>query len=233
MQVKNLLRFFAQPKYSITTVKLIGYELFIREKQALTNDWQVPTDFSRFTPTIVTTLLADTLKLFPQGLSSVSFNLDQAQFIDLAYCDLLAALQRQIPIQLQIELTEHRGKGVQCITTEQLLQAAQAYQQAGLPICLDDVGTGTNQYTLVQNLAPFAFEYKFALQNVRQQLSVAEVNEQIGFWRQLALNQHKLFALEGFEFARDQAMIQRFQPDVVQGYYFGRPQILPTASDLY
>jgi EAL domain-containing protein (putative c-di-GMP-specific phosphodiesterase class I) len=226
-----LIRFFAQPKYSITSVKLIGYELFIRERETRDSDWFLPDDFSRFTPADISELLSDTLKTFPQGLNSVSFNLDQEQFVDLAYCQTLAILQQQTPIKLHIELTERPGVGKKLLTHAEIVQAAQAYQQAGLHVCVDDVGTGTNQYELVNELAPYAVEYKFALQNVRGALPPTEIKEQVGFWREMALRQHKLFALEGFEVSRDMELIHTFQPDIVQGYYFGRPRMLPTAKD--
>lgn len=227
----DLIRFFAQPKYSTTTVKLIGYELFIRERETRDSAWFLPDDFSRFTPTEISELLADTIKTFPEGLNSVSFNLDQEQFIDLNYCKILTALQKQTPINLNVELTERQGIGNKPLTKIDIVNAAETYHQAGLYVCLDDVGTGANQYELVDALAPYAVEYKFALQNVRGTLPATEIREQVGFWREMALRQHKLFALEGFEVSRDMELIQAFQPDIVQGYYFGRPRMLPTAKD--
>lgn len=46
-----------------------------------------------------------------------------------------------------------------------LVSAARTYQEAGLWVCIDDVGTGDNQLSLVQALSPYVQEYKFALQN--------------------------------------------------------------------
>lgn len=226
-----MIRFFAQPKYSITTVKLIGYELFIRERAIVGEDWQLPADFSQFKPQQITQLLAATLKTFPQGLSCISVNLDQEQFVDLNYCRLLQALQAQTPIRLYVELTERQGNGTASTTLQNLVHAAQAYQQAGLAVCLDDVGTGMNQYELVRAMAAYTVEYKYALQNVRGQLPGDEIHTQIKFWREMALRQQKIFALEGFEYDTDNSLIATFHPDVVQGYYFGQPHILPIAAD--
>lgn len=226
-----MIRFFAQPKYSINTVKLIGYELFIREQADVGGNWRLPDDFSQFTPERITRLLAATLRTFPQGLSCVSFNLDQEQFVDLTYCRLLAELQAQTPIRLYVELTERQGNGSAGTTLAELAHAAAAYQKAGLAVCLDDVGTGTNQYDLVNAIAPYAVEYKFALQNVRGEISGDEIHTQIKFWREMALRQGKVFALEGFEYASDSHLIPKFRPDVVQGYYYGKPHFLPIADD--
>ncbi|KRK32578.1 EAL domain-containing protein [Loigolactobacillus bifermentans] len=226
-----MIRFFAQPKYSITTVKLVGYELFIREQATVGEDWRLPADFSQFKPQQIIHLLAETLKTFPQGLSCISFNLDQEQFVDLNYCRLLKTLQAQTPIRLYVELTERQGKGTASTTLQELVHAAQAYQQAGLAVCLDDVGTGTNQYELVRTMAAYTVEYKYALQNVRGRLPGDEIHTQIKFWREMALRQQKTFALEGFEYDTDNSLIAAFHPDIVQGYYFGQPHILPIAAD--
>lgn len=227
-----MIRFFAQPKYSIAPVKIIGYELFIREQADVGGSWRLPADFSQFTPQQIVDLLAATLQTFPQGVTFISFNLDQEQFVDAAYWRLLADLQQQTPIKLHVELTERRGKGSVPITLQELAHAAKALQQGGLSVCLDDVGTGTNQYELVSVLNAYTAEYKFAIQNVRGKFSGDEIRKQIQFWRELALRHHKWFVLEGFEYASDSQLITDFHPDAVQGYYFGKPHFLPITADL-
>lgn len=227
----TLIRFFAQPKYSITNAKLTGYELFIRERETRDSTWFLPENFNKFTPKKITTLLIDTLKTLPRGLNSISINLNQEQFVDLNYFELLTALQPKTPIKLQIELTEQQAIDKTARVSSEIVTMAKAYQQAGMYLCLDDVGTGANQYELVQQLAPFVFEYKFALQNIRQLVQLTELKTQIGIWRERAQQQHKLFVLEGLETFDDLALIRLFRPDVVQGYYFGKRYLLPIASD--
>lgn len=50
-------------------------------------------------------------------------------------------------------------------------------------------------------------------------------------WRERAARLHKRFALEGFEDPEDVRLIEAFSPDLVQGFYFGRPHTLPIAED--
>ncbi|WP_125708290.1 EAL domain-containing protein [Lacticaseibacillus porcinae] len=226
-----MLRLWGQPKYVAATGKLAGYELFLREKQTTDGEWELPADFSQFSPNTMANLIGATLKTLPQDFQLVSFNLDQAQFIDTKYIDLLVAVQAQLDYALVIELTERRGHGSATIALSDLVAAAQRFQEAGLRVCLDDVGTGENQLPLVEALDPFVSEYKFALQNVRDQMSIAEIAAEVAVWRKRADRLHKRFALEGFEDPEDVRLIQAFSPDLVQGFYFGRPHTLPIAED--
>jgi EAL domain-containing protein (putative c-di-GMP-specific phosphodiesterase class I) len=227
----KMIRLWGQPKYAAATGKLAGYELFLREKQTENGEWQLPADFSKFSPSTMANLIGATLKTLPQDFELVSFNLDQEQFIYEAYTTLLVAVQAQLDYALVIELTERRGIGRKTIQLDDLITAAQRFQAVGLRVCLDDVGTGENQTTLVDALDPYVSEYKYALQNVRGKLSLAEVAAQVTLWRERAARLHKRFALEGFEDPEDVRLIQAFSPDLVQGYYFGRPHTLPIAAD--
>lgn len=226
-----MIRFWGQPKYAAQNGKFIGYELFLREREGRDGQWQLPDDFGQFDAATITALLAKTCETLPKGLQLVSFNLDQAEFIDPAYIQLLAQLQAQLPFELIIELTEHGDRSATPVTREALLQATEALAETGLHVCLDDVGTGENQLELVKALLPFTSEYKFALQNVRGSLSMDSIREQIEFWSTLARQHHKTFALEGLETSQDNVLIHDFRPDIVQGYYYGKPHALPIAAD--
>lgn len=226
-----MIRLWGQPEYAVATGKLAGYELFLREKPTADGQWQLPADFSKFSPGTMANLIGATLKTLPKDFELVSFNLDQEQFVDPAYTTLLVAVQAQLDYALVIELTERRGKGRQVIELSDLVAAAKQFQAAGLRVCLDDVGTGENQTALVDALDPFVSEYKYALQNVRGKLSLPEVAAEVTLWRDRAARLHKRFALEGFEDPEDVRLIQAFSPDLVQGYYFGRPHTLPIAAD--
>ncbi|WP_461215439.1 EAL domain-containing protein [Lacticaseibacillus sp. GG6-2] len=226
-----MIRLWGQPKYDATSGKLAGYELFLREQQEANGRWLLPKDFSQFSPQTMANLIEATLETLPKDFELVSFNLDQEQFIDPAYVALLVALQDKLTYDLVIELTERRGTGNVPVDAQMLIAAAKRFEEVGLVVCLDDVGTGANTKALVSALDPYVAEYKFALQNVRGKLSVAEIVTAITYWRIRAQQQHKRFALEGFEESTDIQLIRRFSPNLVQGYYFGRPHVLPIAAD--
>ena len=153
-----MIRFWGQDKYSQR--ELIGYELFLREYND--GQWRFPADFGKFTASEFAQTLVDTIGALPAGIQLVSINLDQPQFIDPQYINQLGVAQRACPDTLIIvELTERPYN----VPIAQLVTAAAAYQDLGLWVCLDDVGTGANQVDLVEALAPHVKEYKFALQN--------------------------------------------------------------------
>lgn len=228
-----MIRFWGQSKFAPPNGKMIGYELFLREQKPGSSHWQVPHDFSRFTPEVMIGLMARTLPTLPDGLRLISFNLDQEQFVEPAYCRLTAELAKKLPYQLVVELTERRGHGSHPVAIADLEVAAKRFKQAGLTVCLDDVGTGENQQELVASLGPYVNEYKYALQNVRNKLSEAQIEAEIAMWHQAAVANHKFFALEGFEEAADIKLIEQFHPDIVQGYYYGKPHALPIQTDFH
>lgn len=228
-----MIRLWGQPKYAAATGKLAGYELFLREKQDADGNWHLPEDFSKFSAKTMAHLIAATLKTLPKDFELVSFNLDQEQFIDPQYTDLLVRVQAQLDYALVIELTERRVHGTKTIALSDLVTAAKHFTEVGLRVCLDDVGTGENQAALVDALDPYVSEYKYALQNVRGKLPLAEIAAEVAVWRKRAASAHKRFALEGFEESDDVKLIQAFAPDLVQGYYFGRPHTLPIAADFH
>ena len=221
-----MLRFFGQPKYA--DKELFGYELFLREKVA--GNWQFPKSFSQIHGHEFSQLLAATLALMSTDIQLVSINLDREQFIEEAYICELGRVQEEHPqIQVVVELTEHDGK----VTNRQLIYAATCYVQSGIWICLDDVGTGDNQISFVQQIDPYVSEYKFALQNFHGKKDYAtSVSPYLQFWREQAALHHKFFAIEGFENAVDLKIAQNYHADIKQGYYFGRPHEIAAQSTL-
>ncbi|KRK33415.1 EAL domain-containing protein [Loigolactobacillus bifermentans] len=220
-----MIRFFGQPKFDCRTQKLIGYEFLLRETYK--GCWRLPTQFQQFSANTLSQLLCQTIQTLPQDLVLISFNLNQAQFVEPAFQPLLAQVQAQTKIQLYVELTEQPT----ATPMAALIQAAADFQQAGLKVCLDDVGTGANQLALVAALAPYVVEYKFALQNFRPAMDLASLAPRLRFWRELARRQHKAFAVEGFESAADLAALNQYAPTILQGYYFGKPRLLALPDD--
>ncbi|WP_125710324.1 EAL domain-containing protein [Lacticaseibacillus porcinae] len=215
-----MIRFWGQPKYA--QAERFALELFLREK--IGDQWTFPQDFGRFNAKDITTLLQQTVAAVPKAIQMVSINLDQPEFARADYLKALPQLQAQLPeMQLCVELTE-RPNGV---AISALVAAAKVYQAGGLWVCIDDVGTGDNQPELVQALAPYVQEYKFALQNFHDQKDfITLVSPLLQFWREQAQLAGVFFAIEGFENKADLKIATNYQPDIMQGYYFGRPQLI-------
>ncbi len=219
-----MIRFWGQPKYAHD--ERFAYELFLREKVA--DQWTFPQDFGRFEAVDIAALLAQTVAAVDTDTQMVSINLDQPEFSRVDYLEALPKLQAQLPdMQLCVELTE-RPNGV---ALSALISAARTYQEAGLWVCLDDVGTGDNQLPLVKALAPYVQEYKFALQNFHDNKDfITLVSPLLQFWREQAELAGVFFAIEGFENKPDLKISENYQPDIMQGYYFGRPQLIEVSA---
>ena len=219
-----MIRFFGQPKYHhLQPTELVGYELLLREWQS--GHWVVPTDFHRYSSQEITRLLQQTLPALPATLALTSFNLNQTQFVDPHFLAALVDLAKMLPHpeHLMVELTEHDEH----VSAAELVAAAQRYANAGLRLCLDDVSTGANQPPLAKRLSPYLSEYKFALQNFRAGDDARDPMPLLRQWHDRAVQEGKLFAIEGFEETADLDIAVQYQPDVLQGYYFGRPALLP------
>lgn len=214
-----MLRFWGQPKYA--DQEMFAYELFLREYSGA--QWRFPR-FSALDATAVIDLLIATVRSVAGEVQMVSINLDQPEFVRADYQRECARAQRACPgVQLCVELTE-RPYGV---AVAALAAAAAAYQQAGLWVCIDDVGTGANDPELVHALAPSVTEVKFALQNFHDQKDfITRVSPVLQFWREQASVAGVFFAIEGFETAADLTIAANYQPDIMQGYYFGRPHLI-------
>ena len=215
---------FAQPKFAMgkLTEAPIGYELFIRQWRD--GQWQLPTPFNRIGLLTLNNLLRQTIAQMPATIETLSFNLEQAQFIDPAFTAMIASVQRQTPIKLYTELTERIDEAV---TASQLLAAAKRFKACGLAVCIDDVGTGQNSPALVLLLDDYITEYKFAFQNFQPLGSVEALMPKFEFWTKLAQRQHKQLVWEGIESGVELGLLlDRYPADVIQGYLFGRPQRL-------
>ena len=108
------------------TCTMSGFELFIRQHDETTGNWVVPEDFSVFGVDQVTTLLCKTVAAMPSGPLDVSFNLDQEQFVDEAYCQVLSGIEKQSEVSISVELTERLGNGDKPLSMAGLKKAAKS-----------------------------------------------------------------------------------------------------------
>ncbi|WP_057151869.1 EAL domain-containing protein [Secundilactobacillus similis] len=223
------MTFYGQPKFAAQqpTDVPVGYELFIREYRG--NQWVLPTNFGDISADEIERLLTKALRTMPESITILSFNLEQLQFIDPVYIDMVARVQATTSIRLFTELTERTDPRV---TDSQLLAAAKRFHDYGLLVCMDDVGTGDNTPSLVFKLNDYIDEYKFAFQNFRPFAHISDIAPELNFWYDLSQENDKMLAIEGLESAHDLAVVQHDYPcDIVQGYYTGKPALLPNNAD--
>lgn len=219
-----MFRFFGQPKFDLDPKHPwpIGYELFVRENVA--DRWVLPKDFSKLTADTIETLLNEIIQVLPEHTQLISFNLEQDQFIQPAYLEMVKRVQARCQFRLFVELTERLSADV---TEAQIVVMTKRYFDAGVLVCIDDVGTGQNTPRLVQAVNESIAEYKFALQNFRPFNSLDEVLPQLDFWYDMAQRHHKMLAIEGLETEAELVRIRKeFPCDVVQGYLLGKPALL-------
>lgn len=210
---------------------MIGYELFLRERNSSTEVWQLPSDFSQFSASEIVELLEATINGLPEGLKLISFNLDQKQFIDPEYLLLLPQLQRRVDVSIVVELTERSGDGAIEYSEDDVVNAARQLNDHHIKVCIDDVGTGMNQPDLLTRLDPYTTEYKVALQNLRGNTDYQDIVRATTYWANRAHALNLQLAIEGFEEAADVEFIARLHPDIVQGFYYGKPRALPILAD--
>lgn len=214
--------FYEQPKYAVSGLDNppIGYELFIRQWN--NNGWQLPKDFNAITSQTLRDLLYETIESMPNNVIMLSFNLEQSQFIDLKFLQMVADVQSRTDIKIFTELTERIAPGV---TNQELIDAGRRFHEAGLYVCIDDVGTGQNTPGLVLGMNDYINEYKFAFQNFRPFNDINEIKQKLDFWYNLAQEKGKLLAIEGLEDQKELETVKEKYPCfVVQGYLMGKPQ---------
>ncbi|KRM87215.1 EAL domain-containing protein [Lacticaseibacillus thailandensis] len=225
-----MYRFFGQPKYAgtnNTTRNLIGYELFIR--QYVDGRWLLPQDFNGITADTLQHLLMDVVLTMHESVEMLSFNLEQNQFVDPAFLDMVTYVQDHTRINLFTELTERLAPG---ISEDSLVDAAAKFHHRGLLVCIDDVGTGENTPEMVLRMNDSVDEFKFAFQDFRPYHNIQEIEPQLNFWYHLARREHKMLAIEGVETAAELAEIDaHYDYDVVQGYLLGHPALLSRAQN--
>lgn len=220
-----MLCFWGQPRFSRKPFSAFGYELFLREGEP--GKWRVPNDFSQFSAQQIIDLLVKTVPQLVPKIPNISINADVDQFIDPAFYQRFSQVKQLLPmINLAIELTEHPS--AQRITATKLVTAAASFNQFGMRVILDDVGSGNNQLARVQLLNPYVHEYKFAIQNFRPASTLEDILPQLAYWHSLAQKNHKALTIEGVESVTDIALLSRYKIDMLQGYFLGRPKYLPT-----
>jgi len=140
--------------------------------------------------------------------------------------------QEQIyPTRLVVELTEDDGP--QKYAVQDLIPQLKKFINQGMELSLDDVGTGDNYFTDIQDLLPLASEVKFALQNFNQDFSDPKIQQQVHFWRAITAEYGLRLVLEGIENHEDSVLSKKLGIRLKQGYYFSKPRLLKLPGDKF
>lgn len=223
-----MYRYFLQPQLDASNNSLIGYELLIRQQVA--GKWVLPHDFASIPIDVQADLIRRTAQKIILKVGSVSFNTNQSQFIDPTIAQAILSAQKQIyPMNLVLEVTEEVTD--QHVTNQQIIKQVHYFDEHGIQLSLDDIGTGINTYDHIKPILPYASEIKFAMQNFRQEGRAAEIPDALAFWKQVA-DQHRLrLILEGVENQTEHDMANDLGIDYRQGWFYGKPHLLKLDGD--
>lgn len=225
-----MYRFFGQPKFvgDGSSRLPIGYELFIRERK--NGKWVLPEDFNAITADAIGDLLGNIVDTMSSSIRLLSFNLEERQFIDPAFMDMVARIQARTKINIFTELTERRDPDV---SVADIQTAARRFHAHNLLVCVDDVGVGQNNPNLIKGMEDDVAEFKFACQDFRPCKTFREIEPILSMWYNEAKEHHKAIAIEGIETQIElDAITSKYPCDVIQGYWLGRPKLLGTDVDV-
>ncbi|MFD1671501.1 EAL domain-containing protein [Agrilactobacillus yilanensis] len=223
-----MYRYFIQPQLNKFTKSLIGYEMLIRKFED--GHWQLPKNFASIPIHTQVELLKQTAVELSLKIGSVSINLNRSQFVDQEMAAALLDAQHHIyPVSLIVEVTEESVD--KDISEEQMLKQIDLYQQHGIQLSLDDVGTGENTFINIEPLLDGASEIKLAMQNFRQEKREYEIPEQVVFWNQVAKNYNLRLIIEGMESEEEDRLLDNLKIPFRQGYYYGKPHLFKLKED--
>lgn len=217
-----MYRYFLQPQLNALTNSLIGYEMLIRQEVA--GQWVLPKDFASIPIDIQADLLRRTAQKLKLKIGSVSFNTNQSQFVDCTIGQAILDAQRSIyPVNLILEVTEEHTD--EKISNQQIIDQVHFFDDHGIQLSLDDIGTGINTYEHLKPVLPYASEIKFAMQNFRQEKRTAEIPTALKFWQEIAAQYNLRLILEGVETQQEHEMANALHIDLRQGWFYGKPHL--------
>ncbi|GAY73442.1 EAL domain-containing protein [Lentilactobacillus kosonis] len=223
-----MYRYFIQPQLNRFTNSLIGYELLM--KKYVGDHWEPPVRFADIPADIIADVLLETTKKLALKIGSVSVNLNRTQMMNPSISKAIAEAQDILrPMRVNIELTEEPAD--EGITVADMEPHFKVFEQRGMELCIDDVGTGENQLDRISELIPYSSEIKFALQNFDEPFTDKKIQERVKFWHQVAIDNKLRFILEGIEDQQDDEIATALEIDLRQGYYYGAPHLLRIKDD--
>lgn len=223
-----MYRYFIQPQLDKVNNSLIGYELLMKEKKP--EGWRPPANFSDVPSHLMAQVLVATTKLLSLKIGSVSVNINRNQLMDEEVRDAIIEAQRILrPLRLVVELTEDTPN--KNWSNEEYISLIKEFIDYGMDFSLDDCGTGTNQMDQIKDMIPLASEIKFAIQNFGEKLRDPDIESKVIYWRDICKKENIRFILEGIEDEKDDALADKLEIDLRQGYYYGKPRLLKLKAD--
>lgn len=226
--MEPVYRYFVQPQIDNRTHTIFGYELLIKQKTPA--GWRLPESFAAIDVGVMSDLLIATTKILGTKVQYCSVNVNREQLVDPKMTNAIIQSQLQLyPTKLVVELTEEDNDSEYSVNS--LIPHLRNFMEHGMQISLDDVGTGDNSYEEIRNLLPLASEIKFALQNFRHGIDNDAVQRKLRVWKAISQEFGLRLILEGIEDEHDDAISDELEIDLRQGYYYGKPQLLPISKE--
>ncbi|MFC6207487.1 EAL domain-containing protein [Levilactobacillus tongjiangensis] len=218
-----MYRYFLQPQLNVLNNSLIGYEMLIRQRVA--DRWVLPREFDTIPIDVQADLIRQTAEKLRLKVASVSYNVNQTQFVNPTIAKTIVAAQRAIyPVTLVLEVTEELTDAT--ITDEQVIDQVHYFDEQGIQLSLDDIGTGINTYEHIEPILSYASEIKFAMQNFREAGREDEIPEALKFWKKISQQYRLRLILEGVENAEESQLADQLEIPLRQGWYYGKPHLV-------
>lgn len=217
-----------QPKVSVDTLEVIGYEALVRMKDsrispaifipiALENGWL--REIGRIT---TEKTIAEIDKWQKQGVDvkPVSINFSSVQVLDAGYFDfLMDSLSKHnvSPELIQIEITEQ----VMMKFSERALNLMGRFHQAGIKLLLDDFGTGYSSLSYINRipLDTIKLDKSFVDNILNAEKNYNMVKDII----LMGHDQGMHITAEGVETKEQFVCMKEILADSIQGYFFSKP----------
>ena len=227
----NQLRLFYQPKYTCGTRKFVGVEALIRWHDPSAG-WRLPSEFMAVAERtgligeLGEWVLNETCKQIKRWKLQghhipVSINVSALQIRgeELTRKVITALRQHDVsPSCLTIEITE----SVAVEDPESAMQTFQELEDFGVTVSIDDFGSGYSSLSYLRKFA--ATELKIDRTFIEEITHNSEAKELL---RSIILMGHALgmtVVAEGVEDEHSASLLEELDCDIVQGYFFARPQ---------
>lgn len=151
---------------------------------------------------------------------NMSINVSYLQLMDDKFVDFIKekiTLHQVNPYHIIIELTETSIAK----NNELIVNKIQQLRQFGMRIAMDDFGTGYSSLSLLKNepLDIIKIDQSFVRNITEDSFNYAFMNAIIDLCHQIDLK----VIVEGVETKDELDVIEKFNPDYIQGYYTGKP----------